>query len=221
MTVLATGLALVLTLALAHLGGAVGSTVAARTRAQTAADAAALAAVAESGPGGGGDPSGVAARYASLNDATLVDCLCEPGATAVQVRVAADGVLADARAILDPTELGPRPLGFDAHGLDPRLAGAVGTLVDAAHGSVRVVSGYRSPEEQSTLWDQALQRYGSAEAADDWVARPGYSMHERGLAVDLGGDIQLAVKLVAELHLPLWRPLPNEPWHFELTGSRG
>ncbi|MEA2485709.1 MAG: D-alanyl-D-alanine carboxypeptidase, partial [Actinomycetota bacterium] len=59
------------------------------------------------------------------------------------------------------------------------------------------------------------------EAADDWVAPPGGSMHERGLAVDLGGDLQLAVRIVAQLHLPLWRPLMNEPWHFELIGSRG
>jgi hypothetical protein len=46
-------------------------------------------------------------------------------------------------------------------------------------------------------------------------------MHQRGLAVDLGGDVDLAVRLIRRLDLPMWRPLPNEPWHFELAGSRG
>jgi hypothetical protein len=45
-------------------------------------------------------------------------------------------------------------------------------------------------------------------------------MHTRGLAVDLGGDLELAVRIIDELDLPLYRPLAHEPWHFELIGSR-
>jgi zinc D-Ala-D-Ala carboxypeptidase len=135
--------------------------------------------------------------------------------------VAVDDVIADARAVFDPAALTPRSLAFDARGLDPRLEAAVGRLVTEGRGAIRVVSGFRSTAEQSVLWAEALARYGSPERADDWVAPPGTSMHERGLAVDLGGDLALAVQLVARLHLPLWRPLPNEPWHFELEGSRG
>jgi Flp pilus assembly protein TadG len=220
-TLLAAGLSLVLIVTLGELTGEVGRASALRARAQAAADAAALAAVAESAPGGGGDPAGEADRYAALNGARVVECLCEPGATAVQVRVAVDDVLADARAVLDPNALLPRSIAFDVRGLDPRLEQAVRSLVAAGRGSIRMVSGYRSPAEQSRLWTEALVRYGSPEAADDWVAPPGSSMHERGLAVDLGGDLGLAVKLVDQLHLPLWRPLSNEPWHFELVGSRG
>jgi hypothetical protein len=70
------------------------------------------------------------------------------------------------------------------------------------------------------LWAEALVKYRDPEVADDWVARPGRSLHEKGLAVDLGGDLELAVSLIARLGLPLHRPLPNEEWHFELTGSR-
>jgi LAS superfamily LD-carboxypeptidase LdcB len=62
-----------------------------------------------------------------------------------------------------------------------------------------------------------VARYGDPEVADDWVARPGTSAHERGLAVDLGGDIALAVRLVERLDLPLSRPMAHEPWHFELS----
>jgi Flp pilus assembly protein TadG len=194
-----------------------------RSRAQIAADAAALAAVAESSPYGTGLHKPAALDYARANGAELLECLCEPGATAVQVRVQVEGVIAEARAVLDPEAIGPAPVSSVAattRGLHPSLEKAVRRLVHAAAGRLRVASGYRSTARQTELWEQALARYGSAEAADDWVARPGASMHERGLAVDLAGDLDLAVEIVGRLHLPLHRPLPNEPWHFELLGSR-
>jgi len=82
---------------------------------------------------------------------------------------------------------------------------------------VSLVSGFRSSADQALLWETALDRYGDPEVADDWVARPGTSMHERGLAVDLSGDLDRAASLVRELGLPLIRPLANEPWHFQLS----
>lgn len=190
-----------------------------RTRAQTAADAAALAAIAESSFAGSGAHESAAVRFAELNGAELVSCDCPSGAIAVQVEVARDGVTARARAALDPSRMAPLP-GAAGSGLDPRLARALDRLLDAAHGRVRAVSGYRSTQRQTMLWNRALARYGSAEVADDWVAPPGRSMHEAGLAVDLGGDLDLASRIVAELGLPLHRPLPHEPWHFELVGTR-
>lgn len=131
-----------------------------------------------------------------------------------------DGVRARARAVLDVDRLGPLWIGADARGLHPRLAAALDRMIRAARGRVRLVSGYRSPAAQRDLWQEALQKYGTPDAADDWVAPPGRSMHERGLAIDLGGDLELAARLVDELGLPLHRPLANEPWHFELLGSR-
>jgi hypothetical protein len=106
-------------------------------------------------------------------------------------------------------------------GLNPTLAASVNRLVAASGGRVWIVSGYRDSVRQYQLWVAALQKYGSAEAADNWVAPPGHSMHERGLAVDLGGDLEYAAQLVQQLGLPMWRPMSWEPWHFELTGSRG
>ncbi len=188
-------------------------------RAQTAADAAALAAVAESSPSGEGRPAEAAADYAERNGGRLLKCYCDVGATAMQVLVSVDGVVAEARAVMDPALLAPVTLG-STEGLHPDLAAAVDRLVAASVGRVRVLSGFRSPERQARLWNEALRAHGSAEAADDWVARPGTSMHEKGLAVDLGGDLAQAVRLIDELDLPLHRPLPHEPWHFELSGSR-
>lgn len=217
MTVLVAAVASALTLLLAGFAADIAATGAVKARAQIAADAAALAAVAESAPYGGGDHRAQAARFAALNGARLLECLCEPGSTAVQVRVAADDVVADARAIFDPSKLMAAEVELVAEGLHPLLASAVDRLLRAAGGMVHVVSGWRSSAKQSILWADAMARYGSAEAADDWVARPGSSMHEKGLAVDLGGDLDLAAAIVAEHDLPLHRPLAHEPWHFELT----
>ena len=48
-----------------------------------------------------------------------------------------------------------------------------------------IQSGYRSPERQATLFDQAVKKYGSEQAARKWVAPPGRSRHNGGVAVDL------------------------------------
>lgn len=195
-----------------------GAMSARRAHAQTAADAAALAAVAESAPFGGGAPALEARRFALANGATLIDCICDAGSDAAEVLVAIGDVRARARAVIDPELF--LPAQQTAVGLDPALAVALDELLGASAGRVSLVSGFRSVEEQRALWDAAVARYGSAERADDWVAPPGASMHNLGLAVDLGGDLDLAVALIEELDLPLWRPLSNEPWHFELEGSR-
>jgi hypothetical protein len=190
-------------------------------RAQIAADAAALAAAAESGPYGDGAPQRAARRFAELNGARLISCDCEPGATSMLVAVEREGAAARARAVLDVALLAPAPVVWDRPGLHPTVEMAVERLVAAAAGRVWVTSAYRSSAHQEALWQRALARYGSPERADDWVAPPGHSMHERGLAVDLGGHLSLAARLVERLRLPLHRPLANEPWHFELAGARG
>ena len=221
MTVILAALTLTMTLLLGTFFGQLGSVVSARVRAQLAADAAALAAVAEAAPYGRGLATSAARRYAEMNGGELIECDCATGSEAVQVEVEVDGVRAKARAVIDPSLFGPAALAVGTDGLHPRLAQAVDELLRAGGGAIRMVSGWRSPAEQQVLWSNALAKYGSAELADDWVAPPGRSMHEAGLAVDLGGDLEMAARLVASLGLPLHRPLPNEAWHFELVGTRG
>jgi hypothetical protein len=220
MSILVCGIASIVIFSFAAFVGGVGTLAAARARAQLAADAAALAAVSESAPGGGSRHEAAAAAFAEANGAELVECRCEPGLTYAQVAVAVDGVIARARAELDPSAIGPAPLSKQ-EGLHPVLRRAVDRLVGASGGRVWVDSGFRSLAKQTLLWQRALERYGTPEIADDWVARPGTSLHERGLAVDLGGELDLAVRLIDDLGLPLWRPMSWEPWHFELVGSRG
>lgn len=219
MTLLVLGMSLVLMMLGIRFSDEVAAGFTRRERARVAADSAALAAVAEVAPYGDNAQASVAREYAEANGATLVDCVCDPGAEAVQVTVAVEGVEATARAVLDPALLGPLPIAYSSEGLHPELAAAVDALVLAGRGAIYVESGWRSTEEQRVLWIEALARYGDPEVADDFVARPGTSRHESGLAVDLGGDVEYAADLVRSLGLPLHRPLGHEPWHFELVGS--
>ncbi|CAN5751779.1 hypothetical protein BH20ACT23_BH20ACT23_19590 [soil metagenome] len=225
MSIVFVSCSLVLSLMCGTIVVALGGAAQTRARAQTAADAAALAAVFESGPYGSADPEQRAHEYARHNDARLTDCVCVPGATEMEGEVALDGFKARARAVIELDKLTPAPgspLGSaTTAGLQPTLKRAVDRLIEASNGRVYLVSGARSTDRQTELWNEALAKYGDPEIADDWVARPGTSNHETGEAVDLGGDLELAVSLVDELDLPLWRPMSWEPWHFELTDSGG
>lgn len=93
-------------------------------------------------------------------------------------------------------------------GLDTRLAAAVRQLIAATQGRVRIVSGYRTREQQAAL-------YANRASSPYPVAAPGTSAHERGDAVDLGGDLALARQLAPQFGLT--NPTANDPVHFELA----
>jgi hypothetical protein len=93
-----------------------------------------------------------------------------------------------------------------------------------------ILSGYRSVERQRELWNDAVRRYGSPEAARRWVAPPGSSQHNHGNAADLTWNGQSLAQapawVVNWLHANAERyglvfPLSNENWHIELIGARG
>jgi hypothetical protein len=88
-----------------------------------------------------------------------------------------------------------------------------------------VGSGYRSYEKQEKLWQQALKKYGSPEKARKWVAPPGGSFHNKGLAVDLNANGQFLGK-DANSKATEWAHanakkyglhfrMGHEPWHIE------
>lgn len=86
-----------------------------------------------------------------------------------------------------------------------------------------VTSAFRSPQKQQALWQEALKKYGSEEKARKWVAPPGKSKHEKGLALDVDRN---TVKLLETTGIlgkhNFTRPLSNEPWHIEFgSGSIG
>ncbi|MCW7071859.1 MAG: phage tail tape measure protein [Methanophagales archaeon] len=72
-----------------------------------------------------------------------------------------------------------------------------------------ITSGFRTHEEQAALYAQ----YGPSRAA-----RPGTSLHEQGLAVDLAAQSarERAWQLANAPRFGLEAPLSHEPWHFQL-----
>jgi zinc D-Ala-D-Ala carboxypeptidase len=103
--------------------------------------------------------------------------------------------------------------------LDPDLLTALRrAATDAAADGIAfyVNSGWRSPDYQEQLLDEAVARYGSPAAAARWVATPATSPHVSGKAVDLGraeATVWLAEHGAAYGLCQIYR---NEPWHYEL-----
>lgn len=117
-----------------------------------------------------------------------------------------------------------RPDSFS--GMDPNFNAALQNMFMGAppeiQAQLRVKSGYRSPERQAQLWQEALTKYGSPEAARKWVAPPGNSQHNHGFASDLqyGNDAARQWAHANANRFGMNFPLSNEDWHVELAGAR-
>lgn len=113
--------------------------------------------------------------------------------------------------------------------LKPAAAEGLSRTYDLARArgiDVRVNSSYRSVEEQTRLWREALSKYGSAEAARKWVAPPGRSRHNSGEAIDMnlmrnGQKIPQSEFDALIREAGMYRPMAWEGWHVEPLGSRG
>jgi D-alanyl-D-alanine carboxypeptidase len=106
--------------------------------------------------------------------------------------------------------------------LDPVLLGALGqAATDAAVEGVEflVNSGWRSPEYQEQLLQEAVSEYGSEAEAGRWVATPETSPHVSGDAVDIGPSDAAAWLSEHGAAYGLCQIYGNEPWHFELRAE--
>jgi D-alanyl-D-alanine carboxypeptidase len=103
--------------------------------------------------------------------------------------------------------------------LDPDLLTALRkAATDAADDGVEFVvdSGWRSPEYQEQLLQEAVSKYGSEEEAARWVATPETSAHVSGDAVDIGPSDATAWLSEQGADYGLCQIYDNEPWHYEL-----
>jgi D-alanyl-D-alanine carboxypeptidase len=103
--------------------------------------------------------------------------------------------------------------------LDPELLGALRQAATGASddGVVFVVnSGWRSPEYQEQLLQEAISEYGSEEEAARWVATADTSPHVSGDAVDIGPSLATAWLSEHGADYGLCQTYGNEPWHYEL-----
>jgi secretion/DNA translocation related TadE-like protein len=183
----------------------------ARTRAQTAADAAALAAAQELIAPSLMTPAEVAQEYADRHSAEVTDCRCRLGSDEVFVAVQTEVSLpflggerqvgAQARAVVEPLEM---------LGLNPEFASRLRCLFAIVPG-LSIVSGFRTHAEQAALYEEK----------PDLAAPPGHSMHELGLAADLGFPSDSARDLAHSSagSCLLVFPMSYEPWHIEPIGA--
>jgi hypothetical protein len=88
--------------------------------------------------------------------------------------------------------------------------------------NLAITSGYRSLERQEVLFQRAIKRHGSVEAASKWVLPPEKSNHPWGLAIDINYGVggTKGKKAAAWLEkngykYGLCRRYENEWWHFE------
>jgi D-alanyl-D-alanine carboxypeptidase len=119
--------------------------------------------------------------------------------------------------------------------LNPDYATRVAQLIQAAEQelgprALTITSAYRSPELQAQLFEAAVKKYGSEAAARKWVAPPGRSKHNVGLAVDFADasgsmlrdpnsrEAQWIAANAGRFGLSV--PMSWEPWQVELAGSR-
>lgn len=128
--------------------------------------------------------------------------------------------------------------------LERQAARLLTACIQAVGGREQIVpvSGWRSREEQQQIWDDTMEKEGEA-FTRQYVARPGCSEHQTGLAIDLG---------LAAPHIDFIRPnfpdngvcrafreqagkygfilrypagkehitgIAHEPWHFRYVGA--
>ncbi len=107
----------------------------------------------------------------------------------------------------------------DVRNLDPALRHAILAAIYAARADgvqLDVNSGYRTPQHQEQLYQQAIVKYGSAQAARAWVLPPDESDHVSGRAVDVEPAAGIAWLETNDVRFGLCRKYANETWHFEL-----
>lgn len=106
--------------------------------------------------------------------------------------------------------------------LDPALLQAVQDAARAAEAQgvqLWVTSGWRSRGFQQRLFDNAVQTYGSVDAAAALVATPEVSRHVTGQAIDIG-PVEADRWLIANgRQFGLCQIYANEIWHFELAAD--
>jgi D-alanyl-D-alanine carboxypeptidase len=127
----------------------------------------------------------------------------------------ADGAVPDGATIFDDGIPGVAKL-------DPALLGALRrAATDAADDGVEFVvdSGWRSPQYQEQLLQEAISKYGSEAEAARWVATPNTSAHVSGDAVDIGPSGAAAWLSEHGAEYGLCQIYGNEPWHYELRSA--
>jgi peptidoglycan hydrolase-like protein with peptidoglycan-binding domain len=120
--------------------------------------------------------------------------------------------------VLNGVPYEPGLMALDGRWVDKELGAQLLAQRKAGRWRGTVTSGYRPAWYQKRLWDAAVRKYGSEQAASKWVARPGKSRHGKkggqgAVDVSFGGQLDASSDR-------LFRPMSWEEWHVQLTGTR-
>ena len=126
----------------------------------------------------------------------------------------ADGVLPDGSGVSAFDDGTPAVGNLDPDLLDALRRAAIHAGADGVE--LTVNSGWRSPEHQQQLLQDAVVEHGSLEEAARWVATPETSAHVSGEAVDIGPSDAAAWLSEHGAAYGLCQIYGNEPWHYEL-----
>jgi hypothetical protein len=104
---------------------------------------------------------------------------------------------------------------------DRRVLAMIQALPPSLANQVKVFSAYRDIEHQRRLWDAKVAEVGE-QRARKWVAPPGKSNHNHGVAIDLryGSDAARQWVHANAKQFGLGFPMGHEPWHIEPLGVR-
>ena len=83
---------------------------------------------------------------------------------------------------------------------------------------LKITSGFRSKARQLYLFNQAIEKYKTAEEASKWVLPPDLSHHPKGIAIDVNypnGPTGAKWLEINGYKFGLCRVYENEWWHFE------
>lgn len=107
-------------------------------------------------------------------------------------------------------------------GLNTTFSYRLQQFLEAAGGGISIHSGYRSNEVQAKLFEEAVAKYGSEAAARRYVAPPGKSQHNHGLAADLtyANDAAREWAHANAGRFGLEFPMSWENWHIQPTDMR-
>jgi LAS superfamily LD-carboxypeptidase LdcB len=150
-------------------------------------------------------PSAPAPRITLVDQTVAMDPPADPG----------DGSLPGGDA-LTPFDVQDPAVGR----LDPQLLSAIQNAATAARAdgvAMTITSGWRSPEFQQRLLDDAVHTYGSLAVARQYVETPELSKHVIGEAVDVGDPPADHWLIANGARFGLCQIYANELWHFELA----
>lgn len=107
----------------------------------------------------------------------------------------------------------------DGVAVEAKTARAFATMAEAASADgieLQLDSGFRTNERQAELYDEYLHHDGAL------AAKPGYSNHQSGRALDINCWNWTACEWLATnaKTYGFKRTVPNEPWHWEYSAPR-